>query len=80
MTGRTHTGTVVHVGRLVKRVTEDERSYELYAPFCQRMTAQTVAYLGQTGEEVSCQKCRKLLATKPHLFREPPGQDGHGRR
>jgi hypothetical protein len=68
MTGRTHNGQVVHIGRRVRTIIEAGQTRTLYAPFCQRMSAQTVAYLGKTGEEVTCTKCRKLLATKPHLF------------
>jgi hypothetical protein len=69
ITGRTHHGQVVHIGRKVRTIMDEVQTRIVYAPFCQRITAQTVAYLGKTDEEVSCQKCRKLLATKPHLFR-----------
>jgi hypothetical protein len=65
ITGRMHNASVVHIGRKVKTVNE----YTLYAPFCQKIGTSTVAYLGETHEEVTCKKCQRLLTTKPHLFR-----------
>jgi hypothetical protein len=71
MTGRMQTSRIVHVGRKVTTVPDAGRPGEqrtLYAPFCQRVTFRTVAYLGETHEEVTCTRCRRLMTSKPHLF------------
>jgi hypothetical protein len=64
MTGRLHTGNVVHAGVLVKKVIQMGIEYRVYRPICQRLSHRNPSYLTESGrvEEVTCQKCLAKLS------------------